>query len=51
MSKAAEYRGIAAKLRREAERASIPQVRQDHLEAAEKWEAIAQELEASERSK
>lgn len=45
MEKAIEYRGIAARLKREAERAALPQVRRLKLSAATRWEALAQEIE------
>ena len=46
MHKAAEYRGIAAKLRREAMATSLPQQRQLNLSAAQRWEVLAEEIEA-----
>jgi hypothetical protein len=45
MSKVTEYRGLAAKLRREAEDASLPHLRITNLAAAERWEALADELD------
>ena len=47
MSKAAEYRGIASKFRREAAQASLPQQRQLALSAADRWDLLAQEMEAT----
>ena len=46
MRKAIEYRGIAAKLRREAMATSLPQQRQLNLSAAARWEILAEEIEA-----
>jgi len=45
MDKAVEYRGIAAKLKREAASAGLPQVRSLKLGAASRWETLAQEIE------
>jgi hypothetical protein len=45
MTKAAEYRGIAAKLRRDALAASLPQQRQLNISAAERWDTLAEEIE------
>lgn len=45
MEKAKQYRGIAAKLKREAEKAVLPQVRNLKLSAATRWETLAQEIE------
>jgi hypothetical protein len=45
MDKAIEYRGIAAKLKREAASAGLPQVRNLKLGAASRWETLAQEIE------
>jgi hypothetical protein len=47
MNKATEYRGIAAKFRDEACRTLLPQQRQLALQAAERWEFLAEELEAA----
>lgn len=47
MPKGAEYRGIAAKLRREAMETSPPQQRQLNLSAAARWEVLADEIEAT----
>lgn len=47
MDKAIEYRGIAAKFRREAIEAPLPQQRQLALSAAERWETLALEIEAA----
>ena len=47
MTKAAEYRGLAAKFRREAEAATLPDVRISSLAAAERWDILADELERS----
>ena len=49
MSKSAEYRSRAAKYRREAETAEEPSERDRILKAAEKWDAIADEAELTER--
>ena len=46
MHKAAEYREIAAKLRREAMVTPLPQKRRLNLGAAERWEILAEEIEA-----
>ena len=46
MHKAAEYRGIAAKLRREAMATTIPRQRDLNLSAALRWEILAEEIEA-----
>jgi hypothetical protein len=45
MTKAAEYRSLAAKFRHEAEDATLPHLREINLAAAEKWDALAEELE------
>jgi hypothetical protein len=45
MDKVIEYRGIAAKLKREAASACLPQVRSLKLGAASRWETLAQEIE------
>jgi len=45
MEKATEYRGIAARLKLEAEKAALPQVRQLKLAAATRWETLAREIE------
>ena len=47
MNKIAEYRSLAAKFRREAEAAALPQLRDANMAAAERWEALADELERS----
>lgn len=47
MDKAIEYRGIAAKFRREAMESPLPQKRQQALGAAARWEALAQEIETA----
>jgi hypothetical protein len=44
--RAAEYRGIAAKLRGEAMATSLPRQRQLNLSAALRWEVLAEEIEA-----
>ena len=49
MSKVTEYRSLAAKFRRDAENASLPNERAANLAAAERWEALADELDRSER--
>jgi hypothetical protein len=49
MSKVDEYRGLAAKFRRDAEAAALPNQRESNLAAAEKWEILASELERTER--
>jgi hypothetical protein len=45
MEKIIEYRGIAAKLKREAQCALLPQVQRLKLAGAQRWEALADELE------
>lgn len=45
MEAAIEYRGLAAKLKREAAMATLPNVRDVKLEAAHRWESIANEIE------
>lgn len=45
MSKATEYRQLAAKFRQHAHLSSLPQRRQLALAAAERWEALADEAE------
>jgi hypothetical protein len=45
VEKAAEYRGIAEKFRREAMQAPLPQQRQLALNAAQRWEALAEDIE------
>ena len=45
MEAAIEYRGLAAKLKREAAMASLPNVRELKLEAAHRWESMAEEIE------
>jgi hypothetical protein len=45
MNRAAEYRGIAAKFRREAESTTLPQRKKVVLETAERWDWLAEELE------
>ena len=45
MEKATEYRDIASKLKLEAEKAALPQVRRLKLAAASRWEALALEIE------
>jgi hypothetical protein len=47
MSKIAEYRGLAAKFRREAQNATLPELRVASAAAAERWDALADELERS----
>jgi hypothetical protein len=49
MSKAAEYRGLAAKFRREAEDLALAEQREVNLAAAARWEALADDLEETER--
>ena len=39
--------GLAAKFRREAENAALPQLRIANLAAAERWDALADELQRS----
>ena len=48
MSRAAEYRGFADKLREEAKNAPLHK-RQSGLKAAKNWELIAKEAEQTER--
>jgi hypothetical protein len=43
MMKVSEYRQRAADCRREAARAVLPDIRDDFLKIAEKWEALADE--------
>lgn len=50
MHRVAEYRGLAAKFRREAESASLPQDRKELLDTAERWELLAEERERTTRS-
>nr|WP_207785963.1 hypothetical protein [Altererythrobacter segetis] len=50
MSTASDYRNLAAKFRREAECAVLPQLRQVNSAAAERWEFLADELERTEGS-
>lgn len=45
MNQVIEYRGLAANLRREAQAANLPNVRGLKLAAAERWEAMALEIE------
>lgn len=45
MDRAIDYRAIAARLKREAEMAALPQVRSLKLGAARRWETLAQEIE------
>ena len=45
MEAAIEYRGLAAKLKREAAMSSLPNVRELKLEAAHRWESLAEEIE------
>ena len=45
MESAIEYRGLAAKLKREAAIATLPRVRDLKLEAAHRWESMANEIE------
>jgi len=45
MNQVIEYRGLAANLRREAQVANLPNVRGLKLKAAERWEAMAMEIE------
>ena len=47
MIKAAEYRAIAAKFRREAMETSLPQKRLRALNAAQRWDELAQEIEVT----
>jgi len=48
MSKAADYRGLARKFRREADEADLPQQREASLRAAERWDILADEMEHTE---
>ncbi len=45
MACSVEYRDLAAQQRSEAEAAQLPQVRSRHLDAAKRWEILAEELE------
>ncbi|MGE3692324.1 MAG: hypothetical protein AB7F98_13190 [Novosphingobium sp.] len=45
MAVSVEYRGFAEEQRRAAEGARLPMVRMRHLEAAESWDRLAEELE------
>lgn len=45
METAIEYRGLAAKLKREAALSTLPNVRTIKLEAAHRWESLADEIE------
>ena len=45
MEMVVEYRTLAAQLRREAQIAALPNVRGVKLAAADKWEAMAREIE------
>lgn len=45
MESVIEYRGLAAKLKREAAIATLPRVRDLKLEAAIRWESLASEIE------
>ena len=47
MDKVTEYRGIAAKFRREAILSTLPQRRQLALSAAERWESLASDIETA----
>ena len=47
MNKVAEYRGIAAKFRREAMETSLPLKRLRALNAAQRWDDLAQEIEVT----
>ena len=48
MSKAADYRGLARKLRREADEAILPVEREGCLRAAERWDILAEEIKHTE---
>lgn len=50
MSRASEYRNLAAKFRREAASAALPQLRQIDLAAAERWEFLADEVDRADSS-
>jgi hypothetical protein len=45
MSKAAEYRSLATKLRTEAEEATLPNLRAMKISSAERWDILADETE------
>jgi len=45
MDRAAEYRGIAERFRRQALATSLPRQRELNLSAARRWEMIAEEIE------
>jgi hypothetical protein len=48
MSKAADYRGLARKFRREADEVDLPHLREANLRAAERWDILAEEIEHTE---
>ena len=45
MPTANECRQLAAEQRKQSENATLPNVRDRHLQAAEKWDLIAQEID------
>ena len=45
METAIEYRGLAARLKREAAMCNLANVRELKLEAAHRWESLASEIE------
>jgi hypothetical protein len=47
MSRAAEYRKIAARFRLNAEKATLPKLREVHLETAMRWESLAEQVESA----
>ena len=47
MDKVTEYRSIAAKFRDEAMKCTLPQRRQLALSAAERWDALAADIETA----
>ena len=51
MNHASDYRACADTERREAEASRLPRVRELHLAAAERWDALAREAEIFEPRK
>ena len=45
MPTAIECRQIAAEQRKQSEHATLPNVRSQHLQSAEKWERVADEID------
>ena len=50
MHKAAEYRGLAAKYRRLAEKPELAHEREANLAAADKWDYAADQVEATSKT-